>query len=635
MVYLADPTRQPGAGNPTTPPPKKRSRFWSIFLLVVAFLVIGFFVLMAAVYAWFKSSLQPKAVAIKPHSVLQLKVSGELSEYVASRPLALLGQEGGSNISFLDVLNAIRKAKEDDDIDGLYVRSGGLSMGFAKAGELREALLDFKTSKKFIYAYLEMGSELDYYFASVADSIFMPGEGMIELNGFAVAQIFWQGTLAKLGVEPFVSQFEEYKSAAESYSSKGFGPYSREELQTLLNERMQTYVDAVAASRGLTPAEVRRHLEAGIYSADVALAAHFIDGIRPESDVKVMFYPPALRNDRAALRKEKNRFVTLSQYVRSQTQQGTEGLVRDKEIAVVYGSGTMVPGRADGGGPFNESLLASESFIQDLRRAADEPKVKAIVLRIDSPGGAVLAADAIWAEIQKVKREKPVYASMSDVAASGGYYIAMACDTIIAHPATLTGSIGVISMIPNLSGSLSKIGATCDTIATSPGALFLNPLLKFSDRDKQTFHRIAEPIYKRFVQRVADSRHKSYQQARQVARGRVWSGQSAVQVGLADTLGGLQTALQIAKRRIGVTERQKVRLRLYPEPRDPLDSLLDLIQDFDVQDQAGLDVLQKSLSWLAAYSDPVRRQLAYLFTLSHLSSTNRMLFALPYLPLME
>ncbi|NLP09266.1 hypothetical protein GX408_02600, partial [bacterium] len=235
MVYPADPTRQPGAGNPTTLQPKKRSRFWSVFLLILAFLVIGFFVLMAAVYAWFKSSLQPKAVAIKPHSVLQLKVSGELSEYVASRPLALLGQEGGSNISFLDVLNAIRRAKEDDDIDGLYVRSGGLSMGFAKAGELREALLDFKTSKKFIHAYLEMGSELDYYFASVADSIFMPGEGMIELNGFAVAQIFWQGTLAKLGVEPFVSQFEEYKSAAESYSSKGFGPYSREELQTLLN----------------------------------------------------------------------------------------------------------------------------------------------------------------------------------------------------------------------------------------------------------------------------------------------------------------------------------------------------------------------------------------------------------------
>jgi protease IV len=635
MVYLADTRQNPNPPYETRPPQRKKSRWWLIFLIVFSVLCAGFFILIGSFYFLFKSSLEPKTVTVKPRSVIQLKVSGELAEYVTAKPLAIFGQDGRASVSFLDVLTAVRRAKSDNNITGLYYRSGGLDMGFAKATELRDALLDFKKTGKFIYAYIEAGGELDYYFASTADSIFMPTEGMVELNGFGVSQIFWKGTLEKLGVEPFVTQFEEYKSAAETYSSKGFSSYSRQELRVLIDERFRNYVNAVAQSRNLDPAVVQRAMNRGIYSADSAMACKFIDGIRSELAVKQLFDPEEARRDSIKSREHKTRMITLSQYVRSYAQASPDNVVRDKEIAIVYGSGMMVPGRADGGGPFGDAILASESFIMDLHRAADEKQVKAIIIRIDSPGGAVIAADAIWAEIQKIKKEKPIYASMSDVAASGGYYMAMACDTIIAHPATITGSIGVISIIPNISGTLNKIGATSDTVATSPAALFLNTLMPFSERDKQTFYQISEPMYKRFVQRVADSRHKTFAQARQVARGRVWSGESALTIGLVDTLGGLQTALQVAKRRLGVTPQQRVRLRIYPEPRDPLQSLFNLLQESEPQDNLSRVLSKMDLSWLALQNSRIRKQVQYLLLLSYYSSMNKMLVALPFLPMID
>lgn len=631
MVYLAD--QRPQANSPySAEPPRRKSRWWLVLLMILGILFIGFMVVVSGFYFLFKSSLQPKTVSVKSNTVIQLRVSGELGEYVAARPLAILGQSSAASVSFLDALSAIKRAANDDKITGLYYRSGGLSMGFAKATELREALIAFKKSGKFIYAFLEAGSELDYYFASVADSLYMPTEGFIELNGFAVSQIFWRGTLEKLGIEPFVTQFEEYKSAAETYSSKGFSSYSREELQALLKERFDAYTGAVAEARRLKPLAVRQAMQRGVYTADAALELSLIDGLCAESEVKQKMLPAEERRDS---RSHKPRMISLTQYVHSYSQQAPENVVHDKEIAIVHGSGMMLLGRADGGGPFNDPIIASESFIADLRRAAENKKVKAIILRIDSPGGAVLAADAIWAEIQKVKKEKPVYASMSDVAASGGYYMAMACDTIIAHPATLTGSIGVISMIPNVSGLLQKIGATSDTVATSASALFLNPFMRFSEKDKQTFYKISEPMYKRFVQRVADSRHKTYNQARQVARGRVWSGEAAVQIGLADTLGGLQTALQIAKRRIGVSAKQKVRLRIYPETRDPFDSFLNMFQDSDPQDSIEDALMQWNPSWLAVQDARIRKQLQYLLLLGYCGAERKPMMALPYLPVME
>jgi len=635
MVHWADPQQNPYVHRADGSGRRKGSRFWLFFFLIFGLLAFGFLIMVGSFYYIFKRSFEPKTITVRSHSVLQLKVTGEIEEYVSARPLAILGQSGSSSVSFLDILTAVRRAKSDHNIDGLYYRSGGLSMGFAKATELREALLDFRKSGKFIYAYIDVGGELDYYFASVADSIFMPVEGGIELNGFAVSQIFWKGTLNKLGIEPFITQFEEYKSAYETYGASGFSPYSREEWSALLAERYQDYVKAIADSRNLDRDAVQKAMNRGIYSADSALALHFIDAIRSEASVKQLWNPLVVHSDSLRVRRFKSKVITLSQYVRSYSQGSPEDILRDKEIAIVYGSGMMVPGRADGGGPFGEPILASESFNEDLRHALEEKRVKAIILRIDSPGGAVLAADAVWSEIQRTKKVKPIYASLSDVAASGGYYMAMACDTIITHPATLTGSIGVIAMIPNLAGTLAKIGATSDTIATSAAALFMNPLKKFSEQDKRIFQQISAPIYKRFVQRVADSRNKSFKEIRQVARGRVWSGRSALAIGLADTLGGLQTAVQIAKRRIGVSPQQRVRLRIYPEPRDPFDSFMDLFQDEDPQDHLGRTLAKMDLAAWSSLSPSIRKQIQYLLTLSYLGTMRQPIAALPFLPIIE
>lgn len=627
MVYLADP-QQPV----NSMPPPRKSRWWIILLVVLGVLFSGTFLLFAGLYFMFKSSLEPKPVAIKSHSVIQLKASGELEEYVSSQPFSLLGEESVSNISFLDALTALRRAKTDKHIAGLYYRSGGWSMGFAKAVELRQAMLDFKQSGKFIHAFLEVGGELDYFFASAADSVFMPTEGVVELNGFAVSQLFWQGTLQKLGVEPFVTQFEEYKSAAESYSEKKFSSYAREELRSLLTDRFGDYVDAIASARKLESAQVAGALRRGVYSADAALEVHFIDAIRSESAVKN-------RMARAAggdsSKDDGPNMISLSQYVRHLEQKPTGSVVRHKEIAIVYGSGMMVPGRADDGGPFGETMIGSDSFIRDLRRAAKDEDVKAIIIRIDSPGGTVLAADAIWEEIQRIKKIKPVYASMSDVAASGGYYMAMACDTIIAHPSTITGSIGVIAMIPNLSGTLAKIGASVDTVATSPSANFLNPFLPFTAQDRLTFHRISEPIYRRFVQRVADSRHKTFAETRQVARGRVWTGEEAQRIGLVDQLGGLQETIKIVKRRLGVSETERVRLRIFPEPRDPLESFLRILQRTEQPGFTGRALARQDDPWFGLQRATVRKQVAYLYSLYYIGREGGMLAALPFLPVAE
>lgn len=627
MVYLADPNQPMN----TMPPPRK-SRWWMILLIILSLLFIAAFVVFAGLYFIFAGSLEPKPVAVKSHSVIQLKVGGDLEEYVTSRPLSLFGQEGASSISFLDALTAIRRAKNDKNIAGLYYRSGGWSMGFAKAIELRDAMIDFKTSGKFIYAFLEIGSELDYFFASAADSVYMPTEGMIELNGFAVSQLFWRGTLNKLGVEPFVTQFEEYKSAAESYSEKKFSAYAREELRSLLAERFRDYVDHVAVTRKLEPAQVAAALHRGVYCADSALALHFIDHIKSESGVKQIIAKSAGNDTSKA---DTPTMISLSQYVRHLAEKPAGSVVRHKEIALIYGSGMMVPGRADDGGSFGEAMIGSDSFIRDLRRAAKDEDIKAIILRIDSPGGAVLAADAIWEEIQRIKKIKPVYASMSDVAASGGYYMAMACDTIIAHPATITGSIGVISMLPNLSGTLDKIGATVDTVTTSPSANFLNPFMPFTEQDRRMFYRISEPIYKRFVQRVADSRHKSFAETRQVARGRVWTGEAAQRIGLVDKLGGLQETLKIVKRRLGVAESQRVRLRIYPEPRDPLESFLRILQRSEQPDFTSQAFMQHNAPWFRMQKRAVQKQIAYLYTLFQISRDGGVLTAMPFLPVVE
>ena len=669
----------PESQNPSPTPPypryepryeRRRSRWW-IPLLVVLVIIFGFFALIAGVIVSIGSAFDSKkSTTVKDHSVLHIKLVGGVEERTSEDVLAFFNQSDPAP-SFYEVLSGIRRAKDDENISGIFL-DGGIRAGGAKLSEIRAALEDFKKSGKFIYAHLDFGAERDYYTASVADSVFMPTEGLLELNGFSVLGVFFKGTLEKIGVDFYTEQFEEYKSAVEPYSRTKYSDPAKQELRELLEERSADFVQTVARSRSMKVSAVQSVLARGVYTADSLLALGFIDGIRSKNAVKDALkarvyaekISPSTKNDSAKTSKGKKddkgttdgggdnddtshklRLVSIGRYVNSDSYRSTmddEKVNKDKQIAVVFASGTIVSSGDDDG------QIVASAFIRDLKKARENKKVKAIVLRIDSPGGSVFASDEMWEEIRKTSKEKPVYASMSDVAASGGYYMAMACDTIIAHPNTITGSIGVLLLLPNATQMLEKIGVSVDTVTTSPSAIDYDPALRLSDANKQRIHEQSAKIYQRFVQRVADSRHKSFEETRAVAKGRVWTGADARVRGLVDTLGGLYTAIGIAKRRIGIPESQRVAVRRYPSSESNRFEryFKRLLSDDDddeattrgtlskLRAQAETEMLAKNPFW-KALPESVRRHCLYLLELAAMHPQERVLMALPHIPEIE
>lgn len=624
------------------PPPKKKTRWWIPVVIiggVMVLFVVGVIAFFAVIGSALGSSFESKPVAVKHNSVLYLKVSGALEEIDSEEGFAALASSGKQPVNFMNTLEAVRRAKEDENIAGLYFEAGGIRSGFAKAVELREALIDFKTSGKFLYAFIETGSENDYYFASVADSIFMPIEGLLEMDGYAAVVPFFKGAFDKLGIDFHVQQFEEYKSAGETFSRKQFSEPAKEEYRALINQRFTTFINDVAKSRKLEPTAVRSALERGVYTTDTLLALGFIDAMRSREATKDNILSLLNSDAQPGDSLKKLRLVSVKNYINSSSfQKAFKAEVKEgKGIAIVFGSGTIVTGTSEKGPFGGETNIASESFIESLRKARDNDDVQIIILRIDSPGGSVIASDAIWEEIQAARKVKPVYASMSDVAASGGYYMAMACDTIIAHPQTITGSIGVILSLPNFTGALDKLGITVDTVATSGSAKFLNPMLPLTDAEKQKLHMGAEQIYKRFVSRVAESRGMSFEETRKVAKGRVWTGSEAKNAGLVDVLGGLQESINLAKKRIGVDTDTKVAVHIYPKPEDPIKVFLRLF-DLDDEEVSLSSVLSRSTQpsieqtafWQVLPSS-VQAHVRYMLQLNTIATKEPAMVALPAL----
>lgn len=562
---------------PIPPPPSAqrpssgRTRWWipvAIIggLLALFVIIVGVFVGVIAT----SISTEEKTVNVRDHSVLMLDLSGGIPEYSPSFSMPFSDTKRGSSLR--DVLEAIKQASDDPKIEGIYYRAGGEGFGYAKLTEVREALLAFKKSGKFIYAFIETGSKHHYYIASVADSIFMPQEGMLEFTAFGTSAPFMKGLFDKLGVEWHVQQFEEYKSAAETMSRTNWSEPAKQEVREIIRQRQDMFVDAVAASRKLDKQTVLQHLDSGLISADELLAAKLIDAISMENDLRDRV-TKRIDPETKDAKRGKMRSVTVSQYL-NRADDGEHELNADKRIAVVYASGAI--GQGKNNDPFGDGGIYPKNLIADLRRAADDDDVDGIVLRIDSPGGSVIGSEEIWAEIKQIRAKKPIYASMSDVAASGGYYIAMACDTIIAHPATITGSIGVILALPNVSGTMNKIGVTVDTISLGKSANAMSTMMPYTDAFKQRIKSVSEPIYKRFVQKVADARKKGFEETRSVAKGRVWTGEAAMKVGLIDATGGLDDAIAMMKKRIGAGADETVDVVTFPEDIDQIEAILKL-----------------------------------------------------------
>lgn len=613
--------------------PKKRSSWWIPLLIIgiILVLIVAFF---GVFFASIGSAFEKEQVVVKSNSVLYLNIDG-INEFNNENPFEIFGG-GSGKPTFFELLSAIRQAKDDDNIVGIYYPVK-MNMGLSntKAAELQDVLLDFKRSGKFIYSYIQVGSESQYFNALPSDKIFMPEEGMLEMNGFAINAMFFKNTLDKIGMDFYVQQFEDFKSAGESFSRTKFSDSARHQLSVILNHRYNNFVGAVAQHRRMNTDKVRSALATGYYTADSLLALGFIDEIKSEEEVKNMMKEKVFggKNDN-----DKLNFINIGRYV-SSDYFGNNGEVADenKRIAVIYAVGAINTGKQEGWS--NENAVRSDDFISYLRQAREDKEVKAIIIRIDSPGGSVIASDDIYDEIIKTRKVKPVYASMSDVAASGGYYIAMACDSIIAHPTTITGSIGVILMINNFSGVMNKIGLTTDTITTGPAANFLSPMSPFKDADKAKLYSLSEKIYKRFVSKAAESRKKSFDEMRSLAKGRVWLGTDAKKHGLIDIEGGFLEALAVAKQRIGISRDEKVYINTYPSDEVKLKSILKIF-GVENDDEPSVNVKAIAKAYGISATDfigfwsllpvEIRTQLLYNYQLVEMANKENALMALPY-----
>ena len=574
----AGPQSVPAAGAPYPAPPKK-SRWWILFAVIggvilagmaVLLLVIGLFI--GGIMAGFESSDTPQSV--QDNTVLVIDLSAGLSESVVEDPFAIFSSGSGDQTSLYDVLEAIRKAKADDKIKGLYITGGASGAGMAKLTEVRDAIMDFRRSRKFVYAYMDMGGKAQYYLASAADSIFMPHEGLMEFTAFGASAPFMKGLYEKLGVTWTVEQFEEYKSAAETMTRDKWSEPAKEEVRALLEQRTNMFISAVAESRRLEPSYVRAVMDHGVYVPDTLKHYRIIDALAHQDDVRRRIHERMNPDDTTEFKKL--RTVSVSRYLE---QSSKEDATADKGIAIVYASGVINSGKQQS--PLEEAGIYSKTFIKNLKKAAKDEDVHGIIIRIDSPGGSAFASDEMWAAIREVRKLKPVYASMSDVAASGGYYMAMACDTIVAHPATITGSIGVIMAMPNFAGSIGKVGVTVDTINLGPSASFMNPLLALSPAERERLHDYGANTYRRFVQKVATSRGKDFESTRLLARGRVWTGAAARERGLVDIEGGLDVAIHAMKNRLGVAKNKRVDVHRFPRQEDGLEALLAMFRKDD------------------------------------------------------
>lgn len=560
---------------PPYPPssyPRRRKTRWWIPLLIIGIIILLFFILFSIIAGSISSLFEKEPIEVKASSVLYINFGEQLPDYSFGSPLSFLDQS--KSTSLFDLIAAIQKAKDDSRILGIYYKANASVVGWAMNEEFIEAIKDFKQSGKFVYAYMDFGSESDYMRASVADKLFLANESLIEMNGFALGSLFLKGFFEKIGVDFLVDFHEDFKSAGESYVNRKFSDSSRHQLKVILDQRLEQFLSTVAENRNLSANFIKQVLDRGVYTPDSLLALGFVDSLLCEEELKNLMKEKIFGASGADDDKKLN-LINVSNYMSSvPTKSDREGIDRDNQIAIIFASGAITTPSSN---PFeNETIVSSSAFISNLKKAVNNKKVSAIIIRINSPGGSVLVSDEIYTAIIKAKEKKPIYCSMSAMAASGGYYLASACDKIIASPSTLTGSIGVISMIPNLNGLIGKLGISIDTISTGPSAQDLNNMIPFSQRQKDKLHTLSKGVYFRFIEKVAKSRNKTFEETRALAKGRVWTGADAYRLGLVDTLGGLQTVIAMVKKDLGIPQEQKIRLQTYPRSEDGLNALLKI-----------------------------------------------------------
>ncbi len=507
--------------------------------------------------------------SVAKNSVLVLKVSGDLPDYTPEDPTAKLFGMGGGE-SFSGLLTQLRKAKVDERIGAILVDIQFPQIGMAKADELRDAIKDVRGSGKPVYAYMETGSNKDYYIAAACDKVFLPPSGDLAINGLAANVMFYRGTLDKIGVEPEFIQIGKYKNAPDQYLRKDMADGQREVMNAILDDYFARMTNAIADSRKKTPEDVRAIIDNAPYNAVKAKELGLIDGAIYRDEVY-----NELKKTLGYEEKTELELVGGSEY--KEIPASSLGLNNGAEVAVIYASGGIVSGKSSNGGFTGGGQMAgSDTLVRAINDATEDESIKAIVLRVDSPGGSALASDLMWHALENAKAKKPLVVSMSDYAASGGYYIACNANKIVAEPSTLTGSIGMFTGKMTLKGLYNMTGVSNEYILRGKNAGLYRESEKWTPEEHAKMVEAANTVYyDNFVPKVAKGRGKTNEEINAIGQGHVWTGFQAKDKGLVDEFGGLEKAIDIAKELASLPAEKDVKRVVFPAPQPFLSTLFD------------------------------------------------------------
>ncbi|MCA6449705.1 MAG: signal peptide peptidase SppA [Chitinophagaceae bacterium] len=530
--------------------------FFASLLALIIFTVIGVFILLGII----ASATTADKPVVGRDAVLVLDLSSEFKEQSKDNPLdALLNGIENEAPSLYDMVRMIRYAKSDSAIKGIYVLCGNNRNGFAASEELRKALVDFKTSKKFVLAYGEAISQKGYYIGTAADRIYCHPQGGVEWFGYSSSLIFLKGMLDKLEIQPQIFYAGKFKSATEPLRETKMTDANRLQTSVWLGDLYNDLLTVTATARKLDTAKLRSlAVQGAIQTAQDAVTHQLVDGLKYDDEMKREMQDKLKLSPR-----EKINFVTFSDYHKAVEFKESYS---DKKIALIYADGDIVSGNGD------QDQVGSDVFRGLIRKARLDNDVKAIVFRVNSPGGSSMASDVIWHEITLARKEKPVVVSMGDMAASGGYYIACNADSVFANANTITGSIGVFSIVPNFQSFFkNKLGVTFDGVKTAPFADAGGVDRPLTETEKRFFQAATDSIYHTFKSRVAEGRKKDIGYIDSIAQGRVWTGKRGIEVGLVDRIGTLQDAIVSAAR---MAKLEEYRIKEYPEKKTLFEQIM-------------------------------------------------------------
>ena len=531
---------------------------FALITMIFVFIVLGIL----------GTSMSTPSVSIKPNSIFVIELNGIVQERSndLSNYTSLFNSNDVKYIGLDDILDAIATASTDNNIKGIYLKCGVLSAPPASISEIRDALIRFKETGKFITAYADNYSQSAYQIASLADKVYMNLEGILQITGYHIQTIFFKDLLEKVGVEMQVVKVGTYKSAVEPYILNKMSDANREQNFEMAKSLWNKFLLEVSNSRKINTEKINEFADKGITFSEAIQSVNYglIDSLVYEMDVD------ALLAQKMECEEDDLQFCSLKDLKNLQKNIDYQ----KNKIAVVYASGAIDSGNN------NEENIDSEKLSATLRSIAKDENIKAVVLRVNSPGGSAFGSEQIWYALNKVKANKPLIVSMGGYAASGGYYISCIADTIVAQPNTITGSIGIFGLIPNAQGLVNKLGLSFDGVKTNEMSNFGELFRPMSEQERSLVQGKVNRGYELFVKRCADGRSMSIDAIKSIAEGRVWTGEQALENGLVDTLGNLNDALAIAIEKSGVEEYEVVS---YPEKKDLLTQILEEFSSSQMQ----------------------------------------------------